>query len=146
MHRGLDPVHIVERLLEIVERTALNAAHGTLDAAVTGHDDDLDLGTRALDLLEQVEAAAPTQLQIDQRHVEARIRQKRLRGLRGICERSFVTGSLQGPLKRSEQQLLVIDQEDEASGLGLRGLVARTPVHARGCHALRIGSEIETLE
>ncbi len=45
LHGGANAVYVVEGLLEVVERAAADAAHGTLDAGVAGHHDDLDLGS-----------------------------------------------------------------------------------------------------
>ena len=65
----LDPVKIIERLFEIVEGPSPDAAHGALDTAMTGHHDDLDFGTHALDLLEQFESADRSEQEVHEHHV-----------------------------------------------------------------------------
>ena len=142
---GLDPVNIVEWFLEIIEGASPDAAHGTLDTAVAGHDDDLDFRAHALDLLEQLKSADRPEQEVDEYRVEARIGEIGLRLCHGFRERDLVADPLENPLQRPEQERLVVNEKHEAS-LFRRGIVLVNGSRTRGCHARPIGFEIEALE
>jgi hypothetical protein len=81
-HRGPDAVHVVERLGQVVEGTAPDAAHGAFDAGVPGHHDHLHLGPLALPALQQLEPTGTTEEQVQKHDVEVRIGEGGRRRLR----------------------------------------------------------------
>jgi hypothetical protein len=147
-HRGADPVGILEGLRQIVEGAALDAGDGALDARVACDDDHLDLGPLELQTLQQLETAGGAEQQVEQHHVEGRIRQRGLGALRALGQLDPVAVAPQDALQRAQQQGLVIDEQHEAGFVidGQLGRIGRLRREGRAGHGPRIGAAESPLE
>jgi hypothetical protein len=146
-HGGPDAVDVVEGLGEIVERAAADATDRALDARVAGHHDDLDLGALALQPLEQVEAVRAAQEEIQQHDRQVRVGQQRLCLLPRFRQGRVVPVRLEDAPQRTQQQRLIVHQQDEVGRF--RERIRKVPSlggRAGRRHALRIGPGFATLE
>ena len=118
LERLLDEQHDfieVERLVDVVVRTALHRLDGVLDRRKRRHENDQRLRRLLLDMLQHTESVAVRQLEIEQDQVDIR------RGLfDGCCRRSgledVVSLLLQALLERPAQQRLVVDDQQRGTG------------------------------
>ena len=97
----------MKRLCEVIVGAALHGLDGRLHAAVRGQQQHFHLRLGCLELLEQLDAAHPRQVQVEQGHVEAVLVQER-HGLLGAGGVDQIQALALETLDQSLPQLLVV--------------------------------------
>ena len=118
-HGGPHAVDVFEGLGQVVEGAAPHGPDGRLHAGVAGHHDDLHLGALALHARQQIHAALPVHHQVEQHDVEVGVAQRALGLLAGLRRHDAMAFGAKDALERSQQEGLVVDQQDESGELVL---------------------------
>ena len=103
----------VERLEQVVVGAFLHGRHGRLDAAVGRQQKRLQVGLPLLELLQQLDAVDPRQVQVEDGHVEARLGGD----LQGLLAAAGVGDGQALALEAADQRaahLLVVVHEQQA--------------------------------